>query len=207
MGGHRMLDTGDRRRGVPAGSVDHGDDARPLDTGWTLLRADVVWASNNQDRSARTPRAPTRLGTGPATAATVSCRWSAVQLAPWRTAVLGRFRVERRANGDASSVMAVGGQAALCCLVGRVGWGAALVPASCQAERAVMHRRGLGRTGLLPGNHPFFEVIVPSLPGFGFSSPLPENPDMNFWRVADLWHTLMTRGPRRGTEIRRSVAI
>jgi hypothetical protein len=60
-----------------------------------------------------------------------------------------------------------------------------------------MHRRGLGRTGLLPGNHPFFEVIVPSLPGFGFSSPLPENPDMNFWRVADLWHTLMTRGPQR----------
>jgi hypothetical protein len=47
MGGHRLLDTGDRRRGVPAGRVDHGDDARPLDTGWTLLRADVVWASNN----------------------------------------------------------------------------------------------------------------------------------------------------------------
>jgi hypothetical protein len=32
---------------VPAGWVDHGDDARPLDIGWTLLRADVVWASNN----------------------------------------------------------------------------------------------------------------------------------------------------------------
>jgi hypothetical protein len=30
---------------------------------------------------------------------------------------------------------------------------------------------------------------------------------MTFWRVADLWHTPMTRGPRRGTEIRRSVAI
>jgi hypothetical protein len=27
MGGHRLLDTGDRRRGVPAGRVDHGDDA------------------------------------------------------------------------------------------------------------------------------------------------------------------------------------
>jgi pimeloyl-ACP methyl ester carboxylesterase len=51
-----------------------------------------------------------------------------------------------------------------------------------------------------------FEVIVPSFPGFGFSTPLPDNPDMNFW-VADLWHTLMTGGPRRGTEIRRSVAI
>jgi hypothetical protein len=45
-----MLDTGDRRRGLPAGSVDHGDDARPLATGWTLLRADAVRASNNQDR-------------------------------------------------------------------------------------------------------------------------------------------------------------
>ncbi|TCM46077.1 epoxide hydrolase family protein [Kribbella sp. VKM Ac-2568] len=37
-----------------------------------------------------------------------------------------------------------------------------------------------------------FDVIVPSLPGFGFSTPLPRNPDMNFWKVADLWHTLMT---------------
>jgi pimeloyl-ACP methyl ester carboxylesterase len=51
-----------------------------------------------------------------------------------------------------------------------------------------------------------FDVIIPSFPGFGFSTPLPDNPDMNFW-VADLWHTLMTGGPRRGTEIRRSVAI
>lgn len=37
-----------------------------------------------------------------------------------------------------------------------------------------------------------FDVIVPSLPGFGCSSPLPDHPDMNFWKVADLWHTLMT---------------
>ncbi|QNE22368.1 epoxide hydrolase [Kribbella qitaiheensis] len=37
-----------------------------------------------------------------------------------------------------------------------------------------------------------FDVIVPSFPGFGFSTPLPDNPDMNFWKVADLWHTLMT---------------
>ena len=60
-----MLDTGDRRRGVPAGRVDHGDDARPLDSGWTLLRADAVRVSNHQDRSAaRTPRAPTQLPTG-----------------------------------------------------------------------------------------------------------------------------------------------
>jgi hypothetical protein len=59
MGGQRLLDIGDRRRGVAAGGVDHGHDARPLDPGWTLLWADVVWASNHQDRSAaRTPRTP-----------------------------------------------------------------------------------------------------------------------------------------------------
>jgi pimeloyl-ACP methyl ester carboxylesterase len=38
-----------------------------------------------------------------------------------------------------------------------------------------------------------FDVIVPSFPGFGFSTPLPHNPDMNFWKVADLWHTLMAQ--------------
>lgn len=37
-----------------------------------------------------------------------------------------------------------------------------------------------------------FDVIVPSLPGFGFSTPLPNHPDMNFWKIADLWHELMT---------------
>ena len=43
----------------------------PLDTGWTLLWADAVWASNHQDRSAaRTPGAPTPPRTGLATAAT-----------------------------------------------------------------------------------------------------------------------------------------
>ncbi|MBM7788976.1 epoxide hydrolase family protein [Tenggerimyces flavus] len=36
-----------------------------------------------------------------------------------------------------------------------------------------------------------FDVIVPSLPGFGFSTPLPQA-DMNFWRMADVFHTLMT---------------
>jgi pimeloyl-ACP methyl ester carboxylesterase len=35
-------------------------------------------------------------------------------------------------------------------------------------------------------------VLVPSFPGFGFSGPLPDHPDMNFRKVADLWHTLMT---------------
>ncbi|WP_130176909.1 epoxide hydrolase family protein [Cryobacterium sp. SO1] len=35
-----------------------------------------------------------------------------------------------------------------------------------------------------------FEVIVPSLPGFGYSTPTA--PDMNFWKIADVWHNLMT---------------
>ncbi|MEU4195100.1 epoxide hydrolase family protein [Kribbella sp. NPDC026611] len=35
-----------------------------------------------------------------------------------------------------------------------------------------------------------FDVIVPSLPGFGFSTPT--RPDMNFWKMADVWHELMT---------------
>jgi pimeloyl-ACP methyl ester carboxylesterase len=38
-----------------------------------------------------------------------------------------------------------------------------------------------------------FDVLAPSFPGFGFSTPLPDRPDMNFWKVADLWHLLMTR--------------
>lgn len=36
-----------------------------------------------------------------------------------------------------------------------------------------------------------FDVIVPSLAGFGFSTPLPRG-DMNFWKMADIWHRLMT---------------
>ena len=36
-----------------------------------------------------------------------------------------------------------------------------------------------------------FDVIVPSLPGFGFSTPL-RTPGINWWRTADLWHRLMT---------------
>lgn len=35
-----------------------------------------------------------------------------------------------------------------------------------------------------------FDVVVPSLPGFGFSRPV-EGPGINFWRSADLWRTLM----------------
>ncbi|XVU29432.1 epoxide hydrolase family protein [Actinoplanes sp. CA-054009] len=36
-----------------------------------------------------------------------------------------------------------------------------------------------------------FDVIVPALPGTGFSGP-PARPDLNFWKIADLWHKLMT---------------
>ncbi|MBK7951547.1 MAG: alpha/beta fold hydrolase [Deltaproteobacteria bacterium] len=35
-----------------------------------------------------------------------------------------------------------------------------------------------------------FDVVVPSLPGFGFSTPL-TTPGINWWRTADLWATLM----------------
>jgi hypothetical protein len=93
--------TGDRRHGRRPGLVDHGGNARPLDGGWTLRRAVAVWATNQPGQlGSRT------TGTGPATAAIVSCRcYSAVQLAPRRTAVLGRLRVERRARRWPSSVM------------------------------------------------------------------------------------------------------
>ena len=37
-----------------------------------------------------------------------------------------------------------------------------------------------------------FDVIIPSLPGFGFSSPL-TTPGVNALRTADLWWTLMTQ--------------
>jgi pimeloyl-ACP methyl ester carboxylesterase len=47
-----------------------------------------------------------------------------------------------------------------------------------------------------PGSHggdpaDAFDVIVPSLPGYAFSSPL-RTTGVNFWRIADLWNTLMT---------------
>jgi pimeloyl-ACP methyl ester carboxylesterase len=35
-----------------------------------------------------------------------------------------------------------------------------------------------------------FDVVVPSLPGFGFSSPLTTT-GMNFWRTGDIWDILM----------------
>ncbi|MQY10799.1 hypothetical protein SRB5_09120 [Streptomyces sp. RB5] len=43
------------------------------------------------------------------------------------------------------------------------------------------------------GGHPAdaFDVVVPSLPGFGFSTPL-KNPRENYVSMADRFHTLMT---------------
>lgn len=35
-----------------------------------------------------------------------------------------------------------------------------------------------------------FDVVVPSLPGYGFSTPL-RTPGINFWKTADLWVSLM----------------
>ena len=35
-----------------------------------------------------------------------------------------------------------------------------------------------------------FDIVVPSLPGYGFSTPL-TTPGMNYWRTADLWVILM----------------
>ncbi len=37
-----------------------------------------------------------------------------------------------------------------------------------------------------------FELIVPSMPGFGFSTPLTKT-GVNCWTTADIWHTLMTK--------------
>ncbi len=45
----------------------------------------------------------------------------------------------------------------------------------------------------LAEGEPAFDVVVPSLPGFGFSTPL-RVPGINWWRTADLWHRLMTEG-------------
>ena len=45
------------------------------------------------------------------------------------------------------------------------------------------------RFGRDPANS--FDVVVPSLPGFGFSDR-PAAPGMNTWRIADLWAALMS---------------
>ena len=49
-----------------------------------------------------------------------------------------------------------------------------------------------------PGSHggdpaDSFDVVAPAGPGFGFSDPA-HQPGMDYWRIADLWHELMTEG-------------
>ncbi len=63
---------------------------------------------------------------------------------------------------------------------------------------------GRGQRGLNPGAYggdpaEAFDVIAPPVPGFGFSAPLPNNPDMNSsppttmaatfipWEIPDQW--------------------
>jgi pimeloyl-ACP methyl ester carboxylesterase len=36
-----------------------------------------------------------------------------------------------------------------------------------------------------------FDVVIPSIPGYGFSSK-PTQPGCNFWQIGELWHQLMT---------------
>jgi len=51
-----------------------GDDGRPLDAGWTLRRADAVWASNDPGRlSSKDSEGIMLPRTGLVTAATVGC--------------------------------------------------------------------------------------------------------------------------------------
>jgi hypothetical protein len=38
-----------------------------------------------------------------------------------------------------------------------------------------------------------FDIVVPSLPGYGFSTPL-ATPGLTYWRTADLWVKLMSEG-------------
>lgn len=45
-------------------------------------------------------------------------------------------------------------------------------------------------TGADADGVPAFDLVIPSYPGFGFSTPL-HDPTLTFWRVADLWQELM----------------
>ena len=84
---------------------EHPGTTTPLGRRTVLLWAAAAYAAlGNHDGLAVRPRASARL---PA-ALQLLGRSAGVQAAPRRTAPLGRLRVERRANGDASSVMAGG---------------------------------------------------------------------------------------------------
>jgi hypothetical protein len=94
--------TGDRRHGWRR-IVENGDDARPLDTGWTLRWADASGRATNHDSSAaRTTRGITLYGRGLTTATTGSCSGGpfAGQAAPRRTAVLRRIGRRVGRKGD-----------------------------------------------------------------------------------------------------------
>jgi len=75
----------------------HRDTPSPLLWGWRLRLGNQGWLGDGQDCQRDRNHGSDQAATW--------CR-SAVQAAPRRTAVLGRFRVERRASGEASSVMA-----------------------------------------------------------------------------------------------------
>jgi hypothetical protein len=108
MGGYRMLDAD--RRPTPWLASWHGRARRRCLTAGCPLDARLgrgVWASNNQDRSAARTRghhAP-RDGLDHRHDRQLLGRFAG-QAAPRRTAVLRRLRVERRAGGARSSVMA-----------------------------------------------------------------------------------------------------
>jgi hypothetical protein len=122
--GHRTPDTGHRRL---AEDVDRLTKARPASgPPWpprraTALRRPTVFlwtapaALGSPYRLGGEAAFPARDSVSPAAA------WSLRpgRAAPQRIAVLGRLRVERRANGDASSVMAMGGCPGLCGSLGR----------------------------------------------------------------------------------------
>jgi hypothetical protein len=94
MGGHRMLDTPatDAVACLLAVSTTATTPDPSRAAGRSSGQTPSGRATTRTAQVARTLRAPTLLRTGLATAATVSCRWyAAVQLAPRRTALIGRF--------------------------------------------------------------------------------------------------------------------
>jgi hypothetical protein len=94
----------DGMAGAPA--LPASSDARPLGAVRKLHRSDATWSIRNQDSSAERTLGHCREGL--TTGVTRQRQGdTTAQGAPRRIALLGRLRVERRANGDASSVMAI----------------------------------------------------------------------------------------------------
>jgi hypothetical protein len=98
LGGHRMLDTGDRRHG---GVLAVSTTATTPDAGCPLAAPPGRRRLGEQQPgllSSTDDEGIMLLWTGLATAATVNCRWyAAVQVAPRRTALVGKGWVESRA--------------------------------------------------------------------------------------------------------------